>query len=112
VTTKDQIASEELLNSFDGIAPFVPLESEHVREVARRMLARFNGRLQMEHNVSLDVTPELIDYIAQKGFSEEFGVHSMAEVIRSTVEDTVTQLMRKGSLVPGQSIGIDPRQFQ
>ncbi len=112
VTTKNHIVSEDLVHSFDGVATFVQLNPEHVKEVARRMLARFNGRLQMEHNVSLDVTPELIEYVVQKGFSEESGVHSMAEVVRSTVEETMTQLMRKGSIVPGKRITIDPGQLK
>lgn len=111
VTTNASVGSQEFIRSFDGVAQFMPLKPEYVREVARRMLARFNGRLQMEHNVSLDVSPELVEYIAQKGFSEEHGVHSMSQVIRNTVEDAVNQLMRKGSIVPGQAISIDPRQF-
>lgn len=109
-TTHGELHSEELTNSFDGVATFVPLTLKHVQEIARRMLARFNGRLQMEHNVSLEVTPGLIEYLAKKGYSQEFGAHAMKEVMQSTVEHDAMQAISRGRVVPGGKICINPRE--
>ncbi len=102
---------EDFLASFDGVIQFAHLEPGHVREIARRMLARFNGRLQIEHDVSLHVTEELVEYLASNGHSEEFGAHTMREVMQKTIEETALHAISKGKVVPGGKIVIDPKQL-
>ncbi len=109
--TSEDACSTEFLDSFDGVITFVPLSVKHVQEVARRKLARLNGLLQIEHDVSLDITPELIDYVAGAGYSEESGAHAMGGLIRSTIENKAMQAIQEGKVVPGGKIRIDPRQF-
>lgn len=101
----------ELLESFDGVITFTPLSVEHVREIARRKLARLNGNLQREHDVSLDITADLVEYIAHLGYNEETGAHAMDGLIRATIENKAMQVIQQGKVVPGGKIRIDPRQF-
>lgn len=113
MTTSEQmdIYSREMLDCFDGVISFTELSQKHVREIARRMLARFNGRLQIEHGVSLEVNHELLEYLAQTGYSEEFGAHGMAKQIQKTVENAAMQAIAQGKVVPGGKILLDPKRF-
>ncbi|MDA1169010.1 MAG: hypothetical protein O3A36_01575 [bacterium] len=104
----EDVCSTELLESFDGVVTFVPLSEEHVQEIARRKLARLNGNLQIEHDVSLDITDELIAHIAQHGYSEQSGAHAMDGVIHTTVENKALDIIRQGKVVPGGKIRINP----
>jgi len=105
------IFTPELVNRFDGVITFTPLSPNHIREVARRMLAALNMRLDEQHGVGVQVTDELIDYLVSVGFDPEFGARPMARAIQDTVEYAVSEAILKGSLVAGQSMIIDPRQF-
>jgi ATP-dependent Clp protease ATP-binding subunit ClpC len=104
--------SPELLNRFDGVITFTPLSQEHIREVARRMLASLNTRLDQQHGVFVEVTDELIGYLVEKGFDPAFGARPMARVIQDTVEYAVSEAILKGTLQAGETFTIDPRQFE
>lgn len=107
----ENIFTPELVNRFDGVITFTPLSPNHIREVARRMLAALNMRLDEQSGVGVQITDELIDYLVSVGFDPEFGARPMARAIQDTVEYAVSEAILKGSLVAGQSMVIDPRQF-
>lgn len=107
----ENVFTPELINRFDGVITFTPLSPHHIREVARRMLAALNMRLDEQHGVGIEITEELIDYLVSVGFDPEFGARPMARAIQDTVEYAVSEAILKGSLVAGQSMLIDPRQF-
>ena len=54
------------------------------------------------------ITPELIGYIAQKGYSKEQGAHAMPELIQETVQKAAMEAISRGRVVPGGKILIDP----
>lgn len=110
-STGGDVCSADLLESFDGVVTFTPLSDVHVQEIARRKLARLNGNLQREHDVSLDVTDDLVEYVAHFGYNEDTGAHAMDGLIRATIENKAFQAVQQGKVVPGGKIRIDPRQF-
>lgn len=100
--------SKELLERFDGVIQFDSLSQKHVQEIAKRKLSALNGRLQIEHDVSLDITDELVAYIAQHGYSEQSGAHVMDGLIRDVAERQALEIIRQGKVVPGGKIRINP----
>lgn len=107
----ENIFTPELLNRFDGVITFTPLTREHIREVARRMLIALNMRLDEQHGVGVEITDELLEYLGTVGFNPEFGARPMARAIQDSVEYEVGEAILKGSLVAGQTLRIDPKQF-
>ncbi len=101
----------EPFQNFDGVIPFTSLTPKHVREIARRKLAALNGRLQISYDVSLEVTPELIDYIARAGYTDDLGAHKMDRCIEETVEHAAMQAITRDMVVPGGKLRIDPQRF-
>jgi len=105
---KAGIFRPELLNRFDGVVTFTPLTPAHIKEVAVKMLRKFNKRLDDEHGVTVAVTEELLDYLVSIGYDPEFGARPMARAIQDTVEYAVAQQVLRGTTRPGQHIVLSP----
>lgn len=96
----------ELFNRFDGVVTFAPLTSDHVREVAKLMLADLNKRLDAKHGVTVHVTDDLVDFLVQGGYDPQFGARPMRRLIQDTVEYWVAKQIVAGRVQPGQSLTI------
>lgn len=92
----------ELFNRFDGVVTFAPLTSQHVREIARLMLVDLNKRLDTKHGVTIQITDELIGYLAASGYDPQFGARPMRRLIQDTVEYWAAKQIVAGGVEPGQ----------
>lgn len=98
----------ELLNRFDGVITFRPLSKEHIKEVATLMLGKLNARLDAEHGVTVNITAELVEYLADIGYDPEFGARPMARAIQNSVEYAVAEQIVRGAVQPGQQVTFSP----
>lgn len=98
----------ELLNRFDGIVLFRPLEAGEIREVARRMLARV-GRDLEARGAELRVEEAALDDLAKDGFDLEFGARPMRRAIQDRIENAIAQLILEGKLGRRDTVVIGAR---
>jgi ATP-dependent Clp protease ATP-binding subunit ClpA len=76
----------ELLNRFDEIVPFAPLERHHVRTLVRRLLGELERRPGLARlDLRLEVSDEAIEWLLDRGFDPRNGVR----FLRRTVEREV-----------------------
>lgn len=101
---REDIFRPELVNRFDGIVTFTPLQPEHIRQIAELQLKKLNSRLDDKDGVTVNITAELIDFLMEYGYSAEFGARPMQRLIQDTVEYAVAKQVLAGSLQPGQVI--------
>jgi ATP-dependent Clp protease ATP-binding subunit ClpC len=101
---KSRIAEElkqhfrpEFLNRLDKVVVFKPLGQVEVKEIVRRQIQRLSDRLLPE-GIEIQVTPEAIDFLAEKGFDPEFGARPVRRVITEYVEDPLSELLLTGKL--------------
>jgi ATP-dependent Clp protease ATP-binding subunit ClpC len=74
----------EFLNRLDRLIPFHPLSTEEIRRIARIQLRAISRRRGLtELGVELDVADEVLDHLAVRGYSEDYG----ARALRRTLED-------------------------
>lgn len=97
------IFKPELLNRFDGVILFHPLEAEHLRSVAKIMLERLVWRLK-ERGFSLVVNDVLINFLVEKGTDPKFGARPLNRAIQDTVEKIIADRIISGELKPGSQI--------
>ncbi len=102
----------ELLNRFDGVITFVPLTPDHIRAVARLMLAKLNHRLDDRHGVTLDVTDELLDFLVTHGYDPEFGARPMDRLIQNTLEYAIGRRLLQSDLRPGDTLHFSLTELQ
>lgn len=99
------IFKPELLNRFDGVILFHPLSSEALQQVARLMLNKLAERLRAR-GIILEVTDDLVAYLAEKGTDIKFGARAMNRAIQDTIEQAVANKIVIEGLKPGQKVSL------
>lgn len=87
----------EFLNRFDNIIVFKPLSPEHIVEVARLLIAKVQGQLA-ERGIVLEVTPEALHDLAERGFDPAFGARPLRRLIQDEVDDALAKFLLTGTL--------------
>jgi len=77
------------LNRLDDIIFFNRLTPKEVREIAS---------LQLD-NIPVEQTDALLNYVVEKGYSEEYGARNIARFIKNNISDKVADAIL-GKLIP------------
>ena len=96
----------EFLNRIDGSIVFHALSREHMQQVVDLMLTDVASGL-LEKGISLEVTDEAKDWIAEKGYDQLFGARPLRRVIQDNLEDKLSDAILSGTLNPGDTAIID-----
>jgi ATP-dependent Clp protease ATP-binding subunit ClpC len=102
---KDGVFKPELLNRFDGVILFHPLNNDHLRKIGEIMLEKLHDRLK-EQGVDLVVNNDLVDYVVSFGTDPKFGARPMNRAIQEKVEEVVARKLIEGTIVKGQKFEI------
>lgn len=78
----------ELINRFDEVVLFRPLNMEELTQVASLMLSGVNNTIANQ-NISVELTPEALEALVKAGYDPQFGARPMRRIIQKTVEDAV-----------------------
>lgn len=96
----------ELINRFDEVVLFRPLNEAELSQVAQIMLKGVNKTLAAQH-VSVELTPAALQHIVHQGYDPEFGARPMRRIIQKTVENAVAVKILQGQAQPGSTIVLD-----
>lgn len=96
----------EFLNRFDNIVIFRPLNREQVISITRLMLKKVEQRL-LEHGVTMSVTNEAVDELADIGFNPLFGARPLRRVIQEKVDSPIARLILEGRLKRRDHVSIE-----
>jgi len=93
----------EFLNRLDEVIIFNPLSEEIIRQIVEIQLGLVKSRLK-EKNISLEVSPEAVSYLAKEGYSPEYGARPLKRIIQNKILNQVAQYIiskqvAKGSIV-------------
>lgn len=100
---KDGIFKPELLNRFDGVILFHPLNDAHLRKIGELMLSKLHSRLK-EQGVDLVINEDLVNYVVAFGTDPKFGARPMNRAIQEKVEEVVARKLIEGTIVKGQKL--------
>jgi len=96
------------LNRIDEIVLFHGLERSQLRQITELMLEDVRRRLHAQ-GVSLDVSDDAKDWLANKGYQPEFGARPLRRVIQREVDRQLSRMLLGGELSPGQTVQITTR---
>ena len=88
----------EFLNRINKIIFFNSLCKEDLVPIANKLVERIKETLKKERNVTLSVRPEVIAFLAEKGYDKEYGARPLRRVVESLVEDEISQVILTGDL--------------
>ena len=110
---KEQVMSQmrtffrpEFLNRVDEIVIFHPLRSEHLKEIVNIQVARLAERLEEQH-ITLELTPEAVEYIAEVGYDPVFGARPLKRAIQKELETPLARLLLEGKFKPGDHVVVN-----
>ena len=96
----------ELLNRFDEVVLFRPLNPDELSQVVRLMLQGVNQTLASQ-NIVVDLTDAAIQKIVAEGNDPRLGARPMRRMLQRAVEDVVAQKILRGEAKPGDRVMLD-----
>ncbi len=102
---KQGIFKPELLNRFDDIITFKPLDGSQILEVTKLMLTEVIKTLK-DKDIEAVFDDKIIQKISAEGFDKEFGARPLRRFIQDNIEDLIAQKMLKDEIKRGDKITI------
>jgi ATP-dependent Clp protease ATP-binding subunit ClpB len=96
----------EFINRLDETIVFRRLDRTQIRSIVEVQLKRLESRLR-DRDLSLTVTTQAKDAIAQEGFDPQYGARPLKRAIQRLVENPLAQLVLGGRYRPGETVVID-----
>ncbi len=90
----------EFLNRVDDIIVFQRLTKENIKEIASRLLAVLQKRVE-DMGIEVTFSDEAVSKIADAGFDDVYGARPLKRAIQSKIEDALSEEMLKGNVKKG-----------
>ena len=101
-----QTVRPEFINRIDDIVMFTPLSADNIKEIVGLQLKGVT-KLLARQNITLDATPEAIDYLAKKGYDPDFGARPVKRVIQKEVMNELSKQILSGKVTTDSIILLD-----
>jgi ATP-dependent Clp protease ATP-binding subunit ClpB len=96
----------EFLNRIDEIIIFRKLTKDIILKIVDLQIDRLNERLK-EKNLKVELTQKAKEYLAEKGYDENFGARPLKRLIQKDIENGLAVFIISGKIKPGNTIEID-----
>jgi ATP-dependent Clp protease ATP-binding subunit ClpA len=97
----------ELLNRFDRIVQFLPLEVQALRELAAREINRISERTGIEQRrLVIQADSAVIDWVAEKGRNSDEGARCLRRTIEGHVTSALAELIARENPSPGSRLAL------
>jgi ATP-dependent Clp protease ATP-binding subunit ClpB len=101
-----QTVRPEFINRIDDIVMFTPLSKENIHQIVGLQLKSVS-KLLAQQNITLDATPEAIDYLSAKGYDPDFGARPVKRVIQKEVMNELSKKILSGEVTTDSIILLD-----
>lgn len=95
---KNGIFRAELLNRFEGVIFFHPLNKKEILKVTEKLLSKYAERLFQEKNIHLQFEPEVATAVAAAGFDPVFGARAISRYVEDKVGDRIVKKIISGEI--------------
>jgi len=96
----------EFINRLDSVIVFKALSKEDIREIVNLELSKVSERL-VEHAISMDITTDAIDLIADLGYDPDMGARPLRRVIQQKIEEPLSDAILAGKFDLGDTVLVD-----
>ncbi len=96
----------EFINRLDGTVVFHALTKEHIIQIVDLMLNQVRAQLK-EQEIGLDVSQEVKELIAEKGFDPTFGARPLRRTIQNMIENPLSEKLLRGEFREGDTIRLE-----
>lgn len=96
----------ELLNRFDDLVMFKPLEKKDMMQIAKLGIKK-TEKLLKEQGYSLTISEPALAQLAEEGYDPVYGARPLRRLIQSSIENPIALLIINKTFVSGDTILID-----
>ncbi|GBG24332.1 Heat shock protein, putative [Hondaea fermentalgiana] len=100
--------SPELLNRVDEISIFNRLRRQDMDRIVEIQLNEIKQRLADDRNITLDVAPEAVEWLAEAAYDPAYGARPLRRVIQRKVLSPMATKLLKGDILDASHISIAP----
>jgi len=101
-----QTVRPEFINRIDEIVMFTPLTQANIAQIVGLQLKSVTKMLAQQ-GITMDATPEAIDYLSQKGYDPQFGARPVKRVIQREVLNQLSKEILAGTVKTESIILLD-----
>lgn len=89
----------EFVNRINQIVIFGPLSEEHVQQILKPMVDEIRDNVQTKHNITLKIGEEVEQFVAQAGYSPEYGARELRRAVERLIQIPLSNIILSGELV-------------
>ncbi|WP_395060196.1 ATP-dependent chaperone ClpB [Flavobacterium sp.] len=101
-----QTVRPEFINRIDEIVMFTPLTNANIAQIVGLQLKSVTKMLMLQ-GITMDATPEAIEYLSEKGYDPQFGARPVKRVIQRDVLNQLSKEILAGSIATDSIILLD-----
>jgi len=101
-----QTVRPEFINRIDEIVMFTPLTNANIAQIVGLQLKSVKKMLALQ-GITLDATPEAIDYLSEKGYDPQFGARPVKRVIQRDVLNQLSKEILSGTITTDSIVLLD-----
>ncbi len=101
-----QTVRPEFINRIDEIVMFTPLTNNNIKEIVGLQLKSVIKMLAQQ-NITMDATPEAIQYLSEKGYDPQFGARPVKRIIQREVLNQLSKEILAGKITTDSIILLD-----
>jgi len=101
-----QTVRPEFINRIDEIVMFTPLTSANIAQIVGLQLKSVTKMLAQQ-GITMDATPEAINYLSEKGYDPQFGARPVKRVIQREVLNELSKEILAGKITTDSIVLID-----
>ncbi|MEU6619466.1 ATP-dependent chaperone ClpB [Streptomyces litmocidini] len=96
----------EFLNRLDDLVVFSALDRAELGRIAKLQIDRLARRLA-DRRLTLDVTPEALEWLAEEGNDPAYGARPLRRLIQTAIGDRLAKEILAGEVVDGDTVRVD-----
>jgi ATP-dependent Clp protease ATP-binding subunit ClpA len=96
----NRLFTPEFRNRLDAVIPFASLPTPVIHQVVQKFVMQLETQLA-ERNVTFDLAPEAIAWLAEKGYDEKMGARPLSRVIQENIKKPLADEILFGKLKKG-----------
>ncbi len=96
----------EFLNRLDDLVVFSALTQDELAHIAQLQIGRLARRLA-DRRLTLDVTPEALAWLAEKGNDPAYGARPLRRLIQTAIGDRLAKEILSGEVRDGDTVRVD-----
>lgn len=100
VEALNRLFTPEFRNRLDAVIPFGSLPTPVIHQVVQKFVMQLETQLA-ERNVTFDLQPEAIAWLANKGYDEKMGARPLGRVIQESIKKPLANEILFGKLKKG-----------